>query len=50
MAESDRSEALPARPVTGHHVRGNGGVGKPALVRRWETAAPERASVVTSYV
>lgn len=32
------------------HVRGNGGVGKSTLVRQWETAAREQASVVTSYV
>ncbi|MEU8709351.1 tetratricopeptide repeat protein [Streptomyces sp. NPDC048565] len=32
------------------HVRGNGGVGKSTLVRQWEGAARERASVVTAYV
>ncbi|MFE4337157.1 tetratricopeptide repeat protein [Streptomyces sp. NPDC056831] len=32
------------------HVHGNGGVGKSTLVRQWETAAREHASVVTAFV
>ena len=32
------------------HVRGNGGVGKSTLVRQWEAAAREQASVVTAFV